>query len=985
LLRRRAKPGPAPGAPTQSRNFDAGIIIVSFSRLVGRSRQWSLLILLLAVTTACQHLATRDTTVITSDHDQRSYRYVELPNHLRVLLISDPNTDKAAAALDVGVGSREDPADRQGLAHFLEHMLFLGTDRYPQADAYQQFISAHGGHHNAFTAFEHTNYFFDISSENLEPALDRFSRFFVAPLFSAEYVDREKHAVYSEYTANIRDDQRRGLDVLREVVNPQHPFAKFSVGSLDTLADRPGHPVRADLLSFYQRNYSANLMTLVVLGRESLDQLQAMVTPRFSAVPDHERDIEPVTTPLFAPAALPELVRIQPVQQQRTLAFAWPIGDQRDDYRGKSLEYIGNILGHEGKGSLLSALKQRGWAQALSAGRSFDYHGGALFNVNVELTEAGVAHTDEIARLLFQTINRIRDGGIKDWLYREQQEVAQQRFRFREHPEPIDEVSRLAGNLQDYPPAEVIRGDYLMKQFEPARIRALLARLTPGNLLLTLTAPGEPTDRSSTYYHTPYSVQPLAPAQLTEWNNAGLDAAIQLPQPNIFIAADFSVKPLQQVQSKPVLLEDGGGLHLWFRQDPVFRLPKAVVTIGVRSPLAGDSPAHTVKTELLARMARENLNEFSYPASLAGLNYSIGSSGRGLTLRVSGFNDKQAVLLQRMLDALRNPQIEAERFARVRREYRRELQDSGKRPPYQLLLADLQNVLYRSHWPDAELAAQVDQVTAAELRQFAQQLFSGVDINMLVYGNYVEADARRLGQLVQQQLLAGATAVAAPPVQVLQLPAAQDYRRTLPAAHDDAALLWYRQAADNSKITRAALGVSAQMLSADFYTKLRTEQQLGYVVMSTPFPVRDVPGLVFLTQSPVAGPAQLAEAYRRFLQHWRGIDSAALRPLFERHRAALAQLLKEEPKNLGEADARLWQDLNAGYLNFDSREQLLEAVENLTFEQWLALFRRDALAPAGHALWLAVDGRFPQQALRRGAAVNALQTFKEARQFYSFP
>ena len=103
-------------------------------------RRWQTLLLLAAfmLVSACQHPAPNSakaaSDVITSDSDHRHYRYVELPNHLRVLLISAPNADKAAAALDVNVGSRQDPAERQGLAHFLEHMLFLGTDKYPQAD-----------------------------------------------------------------------------------------------------------------------------------------------------------------------------------------------------------------------------------------------------------------------------------------------------------------------------------------------------------------------------------------------------------------------------------------------------------------------------------------------------------------------------------------------------------------------------------------------------------------------------------------------------------------------------------------------------------------------------------------------------------------------------------------------------------------------------------------------------------------------------------
>ena len=69
----------------------------------------------------------------------------------------------------------------RGLHIFWSICCFLGTDRYPEADEYQAFISQHGGRHNAYTSFDHTNYFFDIKPEDLDSALDRFSRFFVAP------------------------------------------------------------------------------------------------------------------------------------------------------------------------------------------------------------------------------------------------------------------------------------------------------------------------------------------------------------------------------------------------------------------------------------------------------------------------------------------------------------------------------------------------------------------------------------------------------------------------------------------------------------------------------------------------------------------------------------------------------------------------------------------------------------------------------------
>ena len=68
-------------------------------------------------------------SIIKSPDDDRLYRGLNLPNGLKVVLVSDPTTDKAAAALDVHVGHMSDPWNLPGLAHFLEHMLFLGTEK----------------------------------------------------------------------------------------------------------------------------------------------------------------------------------------------------------------------------------------------------------------------------------------------------------------------------------------------------------------------------------------------------------------------------------------------------------------------------------------------------------------------------------------------------------------------------------------------------------------------------------------------------------------------------------------------------------------------------------------------------------------------------------------------------------------------------------------------------------------------------------------
>ncbi|MEL7046408.1 MAG: insulinase family protein, partial [Pseudomonadota bacterium] len=189
---------------------------------------------------------------VQSPNDRFAYRLLTLDNGLKALLVSNPDTPKAAASLDVQIGSGDNPEGRGGLAHFLEHMLFLGTKKYPDPAEYERFITEHGGSRNAYTSFEHTNYFFDVDAAHLDGALDRFAQFFIAPTLDAEYVERERNAVQAEYQMGLKSDGRRGLDVLQASMNPAHPFSRFTVGSLDTLADRPGNPIRDDLLEFYE-------------------------------------------------------------------------------------------------------------------------------------------------------------------------------------------------------------------------------------------------------------------------------------------------------------------------------------------------------------------------------------------------------------------------------------------------------------------------------------------------------------------------------------------------------------------------------------------------------------------------------------------------------------------------------------------------------------------------------------------------------------
>lgn len=163
-----------------------------------------------------------------SRYPERKYRRFLLPNKMKVMLISDRTLQRGAASMTVAVGSMTDPENRYGMAHFLEHMLFLGTEKYPEEGSYQKFVSINDGFSNAYTADDRTNYHFEIAPDYLEEGLDRFSQFFLGPLFNQELIERELKAVNSEHSKNIPNDFRRIRQVKRKAFVESHPARNFA-------------------------------------------------------------------------------------------------------------------------------------------------------------------------------------------------------------------------------------------------------------------------------------------------------------------------------------------------------------------------------------------------------------------------------------------------------------------------------------------------------------------------------------------------------------------------------------------------------------------------------------------------------------------------------------------------------------------------------------------------------------------------------------
>lgn len=929
---------------------------MNFHKLHARTLLW--LLSLLTITFGSSAYAQGE--IVKSPSDMRQYESFQLPNQLRVLLISDPSTETAAAALDVNIGSGSDPQGREGLAHFLEHMLFLGTAKYPEVGEYKKFITTHGGRVNAYTAFDHTNYFFNINKDQLEPALDRFAQFFIAPLFPAEYVEREKNAVYSEYKSKLKDDSWNRLRAYKNVINPEHPFARFSIGSLATLSDREDSKVRDDLTTFYQRHYSANLMTLVILGKEPLAQLKQWATEKFSAVANSNALPQPVDVPLFSAQTLPARLDIIPEKEQRSLILTFPVPAINQHYLSKPLHHISYLLGHEGSNSLLALLKTKGLAYGLSVGQGMTLGNESTFDIGIRLTEAGLNHIPEVVEHVFQYVRLIKNEGLDPWIYEERRRLTNMAFRFQQKSDPIDYVKKLAKRLHQYPIADVLRGPYAIDRFDPEVIQGFLDKLTPDNMLMTVSTQGLATDSIDPWFGTRYQIRPLPPALLARWRVNEIDVALRLPQPNIFLPDDLSVKPLRQVSVKPELIKSSEGLALWYKQDDSFQVPRSDFYVSVRSPRANASPRDTVLTDLYVRAINDQLNEFTYTARLGGLSFRLYRHNRGFAVKISGYNDKQAQLLNQVVQTLKHPQISEERFTFIKHEMIRDLNNFNHKRPYKQILSELTSLLLQNYWDNQQQLAALETVELADLREFTPVLLGKLEIIALAHGNVYREEVLEVASALEDMLLKGSQPGTVPAGQVVKLQG-QEMVRQLSIDHGDSAISVYFQGADTSFRSKAEFKLLAYVLSSPFFQDLRTEQQLGYVVFSAALPIMEVPGIVFTVQSPSTDPVLLENHVERFLMSYSNDIGEMTEAIFESYKRGLLTHILFKEKNLSERSARYWSEVNNGYYDFDSRDRLAAAIKGLSKDDFQQAYRRYLLDNTRRRLVVRSFGKDYQQ------------------------
>ncbi|KAB2825365.1 insulinase family protein [Aliivibrio finisterrensis] len=865
-----------------------------------------------------------------SPNDQKKYRFIELDNKLRVLLVQDDTAPRSSAALSVNVGHFDDPDHRPGLAHFLEHMLFLGTEKYPKVGEFHSFINQQGGSNNAWTGTEHTTFFFEISHHAFEEGLDRFGQFFYASLFNEEAVDKERQAVDSEYKLKLKDDVRRIYQVHKETINQAHPFAKFSVGSIDTLADNDTSSIRDEMLAFYQDHYSADLMTAVVLGNRPLCELELLATQSFSAIPNQNLGYKTIDVAYVTEDQQACWINIEPLKEVRKLTLAFSLPNQDRFYKTKPLNYLGHLLGYEGEGSLMLYLKKLGYIHSLTAGGGVSGSNFREFTLAYNLTEKGIEHTDEIITLTYQYIELIKQQGFDEWRYSEKKAVLESAFQFQEKSKPLDLVSHLVMNLQRYHAEDAMYADYMMEGYHEQQIKDLLEQLTPKKMRVTLVAQGLEYDHKDKWYHTPYSVHPLTENQLAFWKNVEPHPELFLPEKNPYICYDLEPQALTDTTEFPMLIEDLPGFRLWHKQEEEFRVPKGMVYIAIDSPHSISDPRKIVKTRLCVEMLMDALSEQTYQAEIAGMGYNLYCHQGGVTLALSGFSQKQPLLLEVILKRFTTREFSSDRFDFIKNQLIRHWSNASKERPISQLFNALSGILQPNNPPYPVLLEALESIEVDDLPNFVQAMFAELHVEMFVYGDWSQQQALDLGNSLKNALRMQNQTYEESFRPLIMLGESGTFQRELFCDHSDSALLVYYQSAQEDPRSFALYTLANHLMSASFFHEIRTKQQLGYMVGTGNLPLNKHPGLILYVQSPMAPPAILLDAIDEFLNAFYMVLLELNEEQWQNSKQGLIDQISDPDTNLRGRAQRLWACIGNKDLNFDHKERVADELSLLT-------------------------------------------------------
>ncbi|OFC63785.1 pitrilysin [Candidatus Erwinia dacicola] len=895
-------------------------------------------------------------TIRKSEKDPRQYQAIKLDNGMTVLLVSDAQATKSLAALTLPVGSLENPTDQLGLAHYLEHMVLMGSKRYPQPDNLAEFLKKHGGSHNASTASYRTTFYLEVENDALQPAVDRLADVIAEPLLDPVNADRERHAVNAELTMARSRDGLRMAQVGAETLNPAHPSSRFSGGNLETLRDKPGSKLHDALTAFYHCYYSANLMKAVIYGNQPLPELQKIAAATFGRVANHNAKVPDISVPVVTDKQKGIIIHYVPAQPRKQLKIEFRIDNNSDKFRSKTDTLIGYLIGNRSKNTLSDWLQNQGLADSINAGADpvIDRNSG-VFSIAISLTDKGQTNRDEVIAAVFSYLNQLRSEGIDKRYFDEVAHVLDLNFRYPSITRDMNYIEWLVDTMLRVPVADTLVAPYIADDYDALAIRARLDGMIPENARIWFISPKEPHNKTAYFVDAPYQVDKISAQRFNDWQVESDEIKLSLPVLNPYIPDDFSLIKAGKAYPHPQKLMNQQGLRVFYMSSQYYAdEPKANITLVLRNKAAMSTAQNQVMFSLNDYLAGVFLDELSSQASVGGISFST-SENDGVTFSATGFTQRLPKLMSQLLKGYTSFMPTQAQLEQAKSWYLERLDAADKGKAFELAIQPAQLLSQLPYTQRSERRSLVAAISLQQLMDYRKMLLEQSAPELMVVGNMTPDAVRSLATEVKTQLNCEGhewwhsehVTIVKPTLANLQ---------EAGSSTDSALAVVYVPVGFEEYQSMASSAMLSQVIQPWFYNQLRTEEQLGYAVFAFQMPVGRQWGIGFLLQSNVRQPAFLLSRFKAFYPKAEKRLREMSKADFAQYQAAMINELKQRPQTLDEEAGRFSKDFDRENYKFDTREKVIAQIQALTPQSVADFFHQAVIAPTGLALLSQISG-----------------------------
>ncbi len=886
--------------------------------------------------------------ILAGDFKDRDTLKARLENGMTVYIISDPSARKSSAALTVRAGSWNEPEEHPGLAHFLEHMLFMGTKSHPDEASFSQMIKQHGGETNAFTEDLYTSYIFAVDNDAFEKAFAHFAEFFTEPLLSTKSASREIEAINQEFQGNLNKDEVRQFMTFKERANPEHPWHRFNFGSKETLSDVQ----EKELRKWFEENYYPDRMTLVLVSSLDKETLLELAEDAFDKLQKGPPPPPSPDVPLLTDQFQETFTYIEPLANKRTLTLFWHLPEKfAREKEDRPEDLFAYILGHETEGTLLERLRSEGLALDLGSGAyRWDSKHMAFF-IQANLTEKGVKNPNTVIRKIFEAINQFKSESFPAYLFDDYQALATLKVEYPQRTTAYKEAYNLIKSIRQYDISAFPENSKLLKSFRPDLMHELVQTLTPTTVHVDLMAPSSETgvkpNQEERWMKVGYTTVPIPKKEIAAWAEALPETPYDLPPKNPFLPKELDYKceitnenPLLLT---PVKLDSPEGSESYFLQDCIYETPKASLFFVFKSPyLSYETAENAALGELFVTLFKQAFASTAYEASLADLSYEMKYSSSGITLTIEGFHGQLIPFFKQIIEQMKDPFKNGEFFENGKSAYSQELQNKDQESPYiQAVRLLRESVFSTFHTPEERLAV-IKSLSHEQFSDWHKNLFNTAALDEMLFGNLSKEEAPKFQKVFQETFYPkpylkrdqfereyGTLKEGAGPFYLMR-----------PTQAQGTGLLLAIELGKTSPNQEVASELTSTLLATPFFEELRSQQQTAYVIGNTSERIENAAQLLlFILESHTHSPrdllARIELFFETYLKNLKTSEEAEAQ--FDSAKKALLSKLQKAPHSLKEARKALTDEAFELQGDFEWHKKKIAALEAMSFADYVDL------------------------------------------------